>query len=324
MNFVFIAIANNWSTEEENKLSFLVCVWKNLSEKFQAIKISYCLVSYCDSDVTTILNIWIFQSFLDSKVWSKWECWVEAVMDEPWKLADSALLTWMITGWREVRVRNFSKTVSSSGVLWKQNILFCEMKKGKKLQYEILKSSQIGLFGLQAVLDGHCGTARSIIMAKLSTATLKSHHFVNLTNSKHSQAVKMWTICWLLTNHSNHSQWIVGIMAEDCFESHLTNVLPFAFVASQRISNQAVKVRIRYINKLFENVHKTGREIVDVCLFLQDDEKALWLLWWWWWEEHKSWCVFIVFRSPPPRCLLHTYLIWGWERIFKHISWSSE
>ena len=245
-------------------------------------------------------------------------------MDEPWKLADSALLTWMITGWREVRVRNFSKTVSSSGVLWKQNILFCEMKKGKKLQYEILKSSQIGLFGLQAVLDGHCGTARSIIMAKLSTATLKSHHFVNLTNSKHSQAVKMWTICWLLTNHSNHSQWIVGIMAEDCFESHLTNVLPFAFVASERISNQAVKVLIRYINKLFENVHKTGRERVDVCLFFQDDQKALWLLWWWWWEEHKSWCVFIVFRSPPPRCLLHTYLIWGWERIFKHISWSSE
>ena len=60
-------------------------------------------------------------------------------------------------------------------------------------------------------------------------------------------------------------------MAEDCFESHLTNVLPFAFVASQRISNQAVKVRIRYINKLFENVHKTGRERVDVCLFFQND-----------------------------------------------------
>ena len=110
----------------------------------------------------------------------------------------------------------------------------------------------------------------------------------------------MWTICWLLTNHSNHSQWIVGIMAEDCFEYHLTNVLPFAFVASQRISNQAVKVLIRYINKLFENVHKTGRERVDVCLFLQDDEKAFGLLWWWWWEEHKSWCVFIVFRSPHP------------------------
>ena len=132
VNFVLIAISNNWSTEEENKLSFLVCVWKNLSEKFQAIKISYCLMSYCGSDVTNILNIWIFQSFLDSKVWSKWECWVEAVMDEPWKLADSALLTWMITGWREVRVRNFSKTVSSSGVLWKQNILFCEMKKRQK------------------------------------------------------------------------------------------------------------------------------------------------------------------------------------------------
>ena len=60
-------------------------------------------------------------------------------------------------------------------------------------------------------------------------------------------------------------------MAEDCFESHLTNVLPFAFIASERILNQAVKVLIRYINKLFENVHKTGRERVDVCLFFQND-----------------------------------------------------
>ena len=47
-----------------------------------------------------------------------------------------------------------------------------------------------------------------MIMAKLSTATLKSHHFVNLTDSKHSPApaVEMWTICWFGPNHSNHFQ----------------------------------------------------------------------------------------------------------------------
>ena len=68
--------------------------------------------------------------------------------------------------------------------------------KTNNLKYEILKFRQIGHFGLRAVLNGHCGTGLQHNPAKLSTATLKSHHFVNLTDSRHSPPVETWTICW--------------------------------------------------------------------------------------------------------------------------------
>ena len=56
---------------------------------------------------------------------------------------------------------------------------------------ETLKFVQIGHFGPQAVLSGHCGKGPQRIMAKLATATLKSRRFVNSTDSKHSPAVEL-------------------------------------------------------------------------------------------------------------------------------------
>ena len=78
-------------------------------------------------------------------------------------------------------------------------LIMLNMKFWNRAKLAILVS---GLFW-----TGIVAQAGSVIMAKLSTATLKSHHFVNLTDSKHSPpAVEMWTICWFGPNHSNHFQ----------------------------------------------------------------------------------------------------------------------